>query len=728
MTAFRARELWCFVCPVFFLLALTHGRAALISEVQHKKLPVLQKTVVFLKADPANWDAPQFSNLLFNPGIWKDVSVIAGRPPVATISGYRFDTLFETAQVHILSFPPALRPRVAEVARAAQPILASTQDDKDSLLLTDGTVLRKYSVQKAFPTGALLEHEGGVRLVTLDDLPQVFYKTHRVQGPYLYLRDLTLPTGEKMNAVRIAVAKDGQTCRITHDAGNRAAQFADFPEDVQALLREHLIAKGVFADEIIIDPSLRDRKPVRKVAASPSTPIPTPSPTPAPVLRRISQGHYATLPLIGGPVISDARILSLGSNDVTIFSPSRTFTSPWDKLPAEVREDVGEATVKLLYELLDHGLAAKDRCPIYGMESKGGADFVEAAKGASGGTVLVRVGVGFLVQEGRWKANGGGAVQLPKPLGGVTCGFVLEEDFVHLGRKGWREWWLGDRQDPLAGVFDEDRRQMRFDPVALGAETVLLDPFEGKYTLFGNRSGVMKRAWRFSQSTRPNLAIVESQAGLYLGVLTERMELPESKMTWEQLLAHRSGTYNLVKVNQRVIQKDSTLFQLVPMESEAQALMQSLDRMRVLPAHYRTLAEKGMGSLMSGMDVAQAEGLEVAANGDSGNYGHEKEVQIERLTVQFESLSADTAVVNVVVQRRERDVERRRNKDGTVTISQGQWRAKKQQHARELELDADGGLRFTDGKAIYDLSFPKIGGFQMATYEIKSNPLSKSVP
>lgn len=64
---------------------------------------------------------------------------------------------------------------------------------------------------------------------------------------------------------------------------------------------------------------------------------------------------------------------------------------------------------------------------------------------------------------------------------------------------------------------------------------------------------------------------------------------------------------------------------------------------------------------------------------------------------------------------------------GKITIEETPWKRKRLEQPCELEKDADGGLRFTDGQKIYELLPQRVGGMVLHTYTITGNSLQKTL-
>jgi len=707
MRAFLASMMVCALAGVPSL------RAQAVNEVQHRNLPSYAASVTFLKytgTDAVGLVRDQ--DMTYNPGTWSDVRILSWNPPLTTISGYQ-SGVFRITHVHILSFPPDKRAGLADAAKAAKPVLASDAD-KDSVLLKDGRILRHAVMLRATPEGALIKHDGGTDLVPPANLTPDFHRNHRPFGRFLYFAELPLADGAKLTAARVG-AIDAENCRIAHAAGVLAVPLASLPEEAQALVRKYLIEPRLFATEVLTDPASRS-KPAPRAAQS------RPTPTPAPVLQKTSPGHYAVLPLAGGLVLRDVSLLSVGE---TVVHYQETGKEPrfasWKDFPAEVRDELALDLYPTLIEILRHGVVSSGRSPIYALAGNERVekeiDFETEAKEAGGGRIVARVGRGFVVIAAKNKAAGGAAVRLPKPLAGLTRGFVTPSDFAHLGPPSWRKWWSESGPDPLPEVVADDAyNRVTFAPVVLDPDAVLLDAFDPRFTLLGNRQGVMRRAWRVEPAAHPGFALVETDAGFYFGVLTRVEKLAETQMTWEQLVAQRSGVFALEKTGQKTVRPDATLLQVNDSGPLASRLMLSPGGLRVYPSHHRIIVDKGMSGLITALEASQTDTVELAASNSTETFEHKTETEIERLTVQLNSVSADSVFLKVISQVRERKVDR----------APGPWKSRKEEKIFELPRDPDGGIRLTDGNTIYELAFPKVGGAQFTTYVPKENALSKA--
>jgi hypothetical protein len=709
-----------FLGRLFFVVFAGSGvlMGAPISEVQHQALPRFESEIEFVPYKGRMEKLP-YDDRTLNPRGWSDVRIVAINGELVTISGYPHRGKgFLSEDVHVMCFPLKLRPRLLEAAAAARPILA--QNDPNAILLTNGKVLPKASIVSATPNSATIEFEGGSQTVGLDKIASSYRRSLALPGKFVYFRELTLNDGRKLAKVRVA-ATDSENCRIAHEAGSLGVPLDALPEVERKIVSEQLIGPGLFAAEVITDPDLLIKRRVHAGGA------PAPKPTPAAVLEKAGFNSYAVLPLKSGAVLRNAKIVGVGPEGVTVLVDGSRGTVSKSDLPEEVYLEAGGTFAPMFAELLTHGVVAKGGSEIFELlgQNPQAPDFEDAAKKARGGRMLARVGPGYLLMEGRNRNWEGAAVQFPKPPSNFTRGYIMTADFAHLGVKSWREWWHGGDRDPLAGTLsDKGEYRGKFEPVELNKDMLLLDPFEARFTLFGNEQGAMKRAWRIEEPLRKGLAIVETKSGFYLGVLVEKSDLAETHMTWAELLAHRSGGYNIEKTGQRQLQPGSTVFQANG-KTDPERLSRSLQGARLQPGHYRTLIDRGVESTRLQMETSQADNVEILAE-PAGDFSRTKEVDVEKVTVQFRSMAAGTAVFQVVVDQREREVERTYDGSGAMGISGTQWKSRKVEKSFELETELDGGLRFLEGDTIYELTFPKVGGYLLATYSVKANPLSRA--
>ena len=707
----------------FWAAGFVFGQNA-VNEVQHSKLPKLGTRIDFIMVTLKNGlrDLPPGGS--FNPGSWSDVRLVEWNPPWATISGYRKNSVsLRTARVHMLSFPDAIKAQVQNQDREARSVMTNPAYH-DALLLSDGRILQQVSVLRAVPGEIVLRHSQGEETLAPSQLPPSFFRAHPPAHNFLYLHELSLTDGTKLEGVKIAPT-DKDHCRIAHRAGVQTTPLSELPEDVQHLVVTHLITPGKFSTEIVTDPALRKQRAPTVAQRSPTpASTPTPAPTPRPALLRQTFAHYLTLPLANGQVLSDVKCLSVDDQSAHFVGPKGEQGVPLAQLPEEVRGELGSALIPAFRELLEHGVVARHRSPLFELASPApeSPDLKEAAKGASGGRTIGYVGAGFLATEGRWRNPDGAAAQFPKALTGIQRAFVLGEDFAHLGEKSWRKWWLNGRHDPLPELVPPNRRYLlKFAPAVLDAESILLDPFEGRHTLFGNRKGIIRRAWKITPTSRENLTIVETDSGFYLGLLTRQPNLAESQMSWTQLAAHQDSFHTLQKISQKTLQKNTILFQL-PTDQRL-----SPESSRIRPIHYRTLTENGLPGLQVALNVPQTDGFEKSSD-STANYDREKEIEIDRVNLQIATETAGTIVFSITCQQRERLVERTRDRDGRTLVHKDPWKIKRTDTPWEADRDADGGIRFTDGTRIYEILPQKIGGTQLITYEIRENALRKPKP
>lgn len=691
-----------------------------INVAQYQKLPLIAEKIDFVPYRSTSTVQPDLW-VTQNPGSWQGVRLVAWKPPVATVCASRVGDpkSIRTTYVHVLSFPPALRLKLNDLA----PKAAEAMRDKagaNTLVLADGRTLQDVTLLYAVPYFIHVCHAGGEEDISLKIVEPNYSALHNLTSDTVYMRHLTLKDGTTLEEARIA-AQDPEMTRVSHSGGSLPVALADLPLEAADLVVRNLIEKGRFADEVLSGQA-RSQKERSRTASSRPTPVPTPTPTPRPDLIRKGPWQYAQLPLNYGKVLHDVTIVGFDEHSIYIEGDSEKSVS-LTHLPPEVLADLGDMPYKMLEGFLSKGLVAKERSQVFQAIRNPNAD--KPFADATGGKLLGYVGPGYIVLSNRYRNYDGAVVGLPKPLGGASEAFILVQDFAHLGNARDRKWWHEYDPRPLPELTVE--WPLIFRPCLLDADSVLLDPFEGKYTLFGNEHKIMKRAWRISLPSSEKYAFVETMHGYYFGILSTKSDLIEAGMTWTQLVAHQSMPFVLNKTNQKPLKAGQSIIKISDNDGSTQAAITSFhpEHAQILSTHYRRLIEQGMPGLVMLLQVPQDDGVElVNSRSEPLDFSRQKETFLNRVSLEYVSETDSTVVMKFVVQQRERTVDR--EKEGTrVVVKEGPWRDSKKEAILELNKDPDGGVRLTDGVRIYEIQPSRVTDPQLITYDVLANSLSK---
>lgn len=686
---------------------------------RHEKLPLIAPQVAFLSIRNMPLTEEQRRHAITDPGVWHDVRLVAWEPPIATISGLDGDSKSLTSiYVHILSFPENLRPSVTELAKLIPP--SKGLSDSSTLTLPDGRKLEDAKFLWSTPEAVHLSFRGGEGDFAFQQIEWQFLKANQISYRFICFPELTLKgRTETLKNVQI-IAQDANLCRIRHSAGGGPYSISLLPDEVAALVQKHFIAKGIFSDRFEVPPQ-------RRTASSSPTPAkvkasPTPAPPPEEVIRS-GPGRYVKLPIKNREPLRDVTITRI---DETSFwyseakNPDQEHSGSLSELPAGVAEDLGMTLVPTLRAMLSLGLVTRSRSPIFEVvereTSAGGlADIV-------GGKLLANVGPGFLAPITDLRRFDGRVINLPKPIAGVSRAYILDRDFAILGSRKFREWWQGESGMP----FPEFSNRAEFALVTCDENTVLLDGYTGRFTLFGNEHGLMQRAWKISSLGAPTpYAIVETLSGYYFGILAQRQDLPEATMTWPQLVANKSTPYALKKVTDRPLRTGQSILRLAD-ASRAPAFTSPASA-RIYPGHYRTLTEKGMPGLLVTLQTPQSDGTETISSPDSADsYKSQKQVEIQKVSLDYVSETSSTMLLKLVTDQRERLVERKDDAKGLTLVEEDNWKSRSISKVYELEKDPDGGVRLTDGERIYDIQRPRIGDTILSVYEVTQDALIRA--
>lgn len=686
---------------------------------RHERLPLIAQQIAFLSIHNMPLTEEQRRHATSAPGVWHDVRLVAWEPPIATISGLDGDSKNLTSiYVHILSFPENLRPSVTELAKVIPPSNGSS--DSSTLTLPDGRKLEDAKFLWSTPEAVHLSFRGGEGDFAIQQIEWPFLKANQISYRFICFPELTLKgRTEPLKNVQI-IAQDANLCRIRHSSGGGPYSIALLPDDVAALVQKHFIAKGIFSDRF-------EAPPQRRTASTSPTPARvkashTPAPPPEEVIRS-GPGRYAKLPIKNRESLRDVTITKI---DETSFcyteakNPDEVRFGSLSELPSGVAEDLGMPLVPTLRAMLSQGLVTRARSPLFEVVKRdtaagGLADIV-------GGKLLANVGPGFLAPITDLRRFDGRVITLPKPIAGVSRAYILDRDFAILGSRKFREWWQGESGRP----FPEFSNRMEFALATCDENTVLLDGYTGRFTLFGNEHGLMKRAWKIISLGAPTpYAVVETLSGYYFGILAQRQDLAEATMTWPQLVANKSTPYALKKVTDRPLRVGQTILRLAD-ASRAPAFTAPASA-RIYPGHYRTLTEKGMPGLLVILQTPQSDGMEPVSSSDSAeSYRSQKQVEIQKVALEYVSETASTMLLKLVTDQRERLVERKDDAKGLTLVEEDTWKSRSISKVYEFEKDPDGGVRFTDGERIYDIQRPRIGDTILTIYELTEDPLIRA--
>lgn len=706
-----------FLACLFFLTLSGVNAQEQVNLAQHQKLPLLAEEIVFLPYRTKLKDQADL-RIVGDPGTWRDVRLVEWAPPVATISGKSVSASWvQTNFVHVMSFPPALRPRLTQLA----PLAAAAKDVKsaNTLILKNGRRLEDVKLIRAVPSTVHLSHSAGEEDIPLKLLEANYSARHNLTPDSIYYRQLTLKDGTALDDVRI-VAKDPENTRIMHSAGSMTVKLQDLPPEVADLVETHLISKSLFRDEVLSSAARAQKERVRTPAAPTPTPIPAPKPE---LIRNSSPLQYTQLPLNYGKVLHNVTIVGFDANSLYIEGAPGETSVGKNHVPPEVLGDMGDMPYDLLIDLLSRGMVARERSPIF--EAIRNPNSENPFANATGGRLIGHVGAGYIVKSNRYRNYDGAAAALPKPFDEIREVFVLLRDFLYLGEEGDKKWRAVPAPSPLDGT--EGYRPLHFRPCRLDANSILLDAFEGKYTLFGNERNVMKRAWQIVAPGLTQFNFIETEHGFFFGRLSSKADLVEAGMTWPQLVARQSMPFALSKASQKPIKANQPIIKLADNDGSTQAAITAFhpSSSQITSAHYRRLIEQGIPGLMALMQVPQTDGVSLlGSGGEAEDFSRQKETRVSRVALEYVSETDSTLLTKFVIQLKERTVERSRE-NGRVTVKESPWKDAKKETFVELPKDTDGGVRLTDGQKIYEIQPNRVTDSQIITYEVKPNVLNK---
>ncbi len=116
-----------------------------------------------------------------------------------------------------------------------------------------------------------------------------------------------------------------------------------------------------------------------------------------------------------------------------------------------------------------------------------------------------------------------------------------------------------------------------------------------------------------------------------------------------------------------------------------------------------------MPGLLVLLQTPQSDGTEAASSESADSYRSQKQVEIQKVSLDYVSETSSTMLLKLSVDQRERTVERKDDPKGLTLVEEGNWKNRSASKVSEFEKDPDGGVRFTDGERVYDIQRPRVG-------------------
>jgi hypothetical protein len=689
-----------------------------VNVAQHQVLPLIGDKITFLPYNSTTENVARI-RIFYTPGTCYDVRLVNWSPPLATVSfrsgaGVLYTT---TRIIHAFSFPPEIRAKLNQLAPMAA--AAKIKDYENTLILKDGRRLENVTILYAYPYAIHVSHSSGEEDLRRSIIDPNFKGSQDLTSDSVYYKQLPLKDGTILEHAHI-IAQSPETVRVSHSGGIMSLKMQDIPPEAAKLVQEYLISRGKMNDEVL-NASARSEKNLPR--ATPFPPQPKPAPTAKPELIRKGPFQYAQLPLNNGKVLHDVTITGFDWTSIQVEGDVTQTKFSSSEFPSEVLDDIGGSRYKILSEFLSDGLVAHERSPVFEAILKPGEEW--RYHNATGGKTIGYVGTGFVVKSNRYRNFDGAVAGFSKTFGGFEEAYVLVPDFAHLGKPKDKKWWNENDANPLPDLSGKTPLVFKF--YALDANTVLLDPFEGKYTLFGNERKVMKHAWRIVAGDSDRYAFVETDHGYYFGILSQKGDLAEAKMTWPQLLSHQSMPFVISKENQKPIKAGQPIIKITDYDGSQQSALSSFkpEQRQIEPSQYRRLSEQGLPGVLVLQQSPEDDGVDfVGSDREPATYSVQKEEIINRIVLEYVSETNDVLTTKFIKQQRERTVERERV-DGRTNVKEGPWQEVKKEIYLELPKDADGGVRLTDGEKIYEIQPSRIGDSQLVVYKVAANVLNK---
>lgn len=352
--------------------------------------------------------------------------------------------------------------------------------------------------------------------------------------------------------------------------------------------------------------------------------------------------------------------------------------------------------------------------------------FKALGENSHAGRIIGYVRSGFLVKNVKWKHSDSAPVALPKPLGGIQFGCVRWGDFYAIGYDGTRKWWDDDTRDLLSHIPEKIDS---IEPCPLTEKSLLLDPFDAANAILANTEKEMLHAWLISVEGPGGLplAVVETKDGLFLGCLTEQDSRGLSSLTWEQVVADKSQPYFLKVKATKPLQQGMSIFSLFDGDSRARQKIASSNPQDFIISSdvFPAILQKGSWSLKTNFLIPRDSGFEpVTEVSTQASFQFEIEKKLNRVRLAFDAIDTTTARFLISSEFDRREVARSVAANGRETVEARPWKKQKEILNAELNLAADGAIRFTDGELIYQITKGKLSP-ELVIYTVEKSNLKQ---
>jgi len=375
-------------------------------------------------------------------------------------------------------------------------------------------------------------------------------------------------------------------------------------------------------------------------------------------------------------------------------------------------------------ELFSRMLVARDRTQLYELNRDGiagGKPFHELAKDPPVGRGFVSVPEGYVFANMNWMSLPQPAVELVRGIG--TRSFALGDAGKLVGLSG-SEWWnrYAGHKTPRLSV---PSRWAKKEPSKLG---VLYSIFNPEVPILGNTAGEILNLWVGGKADQNGLlALVETGNGLFLGYYQEHAALGGAELTWEDAVSDKTKRFQLRRVSSQKIGQGERLLKLF--DASARRILgaefKEVGQLKLSARHYHAILERGVEAAVQDRVLPKGDGVQFPESGvaTTTSPSFEKVVITDQIVAKLKDVLPQAYVFDVESQQRVIEI-RKREVGGRISLQESNPKRQRQNEVVEVSPDLDGGLRFTDGKVVYELK-PVFGGTEFVVWEAERNKLRR---
>lgn len=381
-----------------------------------------------------------------------------------------------------------------------------------------------------------------------------------------------------------------------------------------------------------------------------------------------------------------------------------------------------------LPDFLTNAIVASDRVSLSEAHSLNPSlDRPPSLTDAVPGRMLAYIRPGFVLQLSRYQDNGGLTAVLPVPLGAQSLAYAPAAGFQSFGKiEGPATSATRTTTLPVLPLPFTPQTMRVYVPTK---DTELLDVVSRQGVVLRNGAGSIREAWTFQPrpADAPAFGLVKTTAGYFVGILREKNTEPP-RFTWEQLRRENTWRFRLKEVNTVVLQKGTRLFQMADLKKSTRPLrfIDAPQEARLTPALYEILMRSGLSGVCAELDTPMDDGVEEAPIGTApavgGARGLEtvKESLLDSVNARFLQWQPASTELTIEYVRDERLI---MSMPGGVMETKP-WKTSRLQKTVSIENDPDGGARFTDGRAVYEIMREGVS-IRLRTFAVEESPQFK---